>query len=329
MNLEQVPKIELHLHLDSSLSYDAVRKLDPSITKQDFTDAFVAPPKCTDLKDYLKRVEQQVDLLQTEYSLKLAAEELIKMLKEDTIIYAEIRFAPLLHTRNGLQPRKIVETVLDSIEGIQSDLELNLILCNLRYFSETQCMETAELVKEYEDRKVVGLDLAGDEKGFSLESHIPAYRFAMNSNIHRTAHAGEACGPESVKETLEKLKPTRIGHGVRSFEDPDLLNELRERNIHLEVCPTSNIQTNVYKTYSDHTVDKLYNDGISLSINTDGRTTSNVSLTEEYMKLHETFGWGSEHFLRCNLNAAEAAFISTDKKSKLKDRLREGFIEHG
>lgn len=325
MNIKQVPKIELHLHLDSSLSYNAVRKLDPGITKDDFSKAFVAPPKCTDLKDYLKRVERQVDLLQTEYSLKLATEELVHMLEEDNIIYAEIRFAPLLHTRNGLDPRIIVETVLKTIEQKHSNLKINLILCNLRYFSEDQSMETARLVKEYRDSNVVGIDLAGDEKGFSLKNHIPAYRFAMENKLHRTAHAGEAGGPVSVRETLEKLKPARIGHGVRSFEDFDLLNNLIEHNIHLEICPTSNIQTNVYERYSDHTIDKLFQKGISLSVNTDGRTTSNLSLSEEYEKLQETFGWDKDHFLKCNLNAVEAAFIPFDKKARLKDRLREAY----
>jgi adenosine deaminase len=329
MDINRLPKTELHLHLDSSLSFDAVRKLDPSISNQQFFDTFVAPAKCTDLKDYLRRVEKQVDQLQTKYSLKLAAEGLIQMLEEDNVIYAEIRFAPLLHTRNGLQPHSIVETVLESIESADTDMQLNLILCNLRYFSEAQSMETAALVKEFRDSPVVGLDLAGDEKGFSLENHIPAYRFACENSLHRTAHAGEACGPESVRETLEKLHPTRIGHGVRSFEDPGLLDHIKEKNIHLEVCPTSNIQTNVYDAFADHTVDKLYENGISLSINTDGRTTSNVSLSQEYEKLRDTFGWDSDHFLQCNLNAVEAAFISDDKKEELKKRIQEEYIEHG
>ena len=329
MDINRLPKTELHLHLDSSLSYDAVRKLDPSISRQEFFNAFVAPPKCTDLNDYLKRVEKQVDLLQTEYSLKLAAEGLVGMLEEDNVIYAEVRFAPLLHTRNGLQPHAIVETVLKTLENTGTATQLNLILCNLRYFSEAQSMETAKLVEEYRDSPVAGLDLAGNEKGFSLDEHIAAYRFAQEHNLHRTAHAGEACGPESVRETLEKLQPARIGHGVRSFEDLDLLDDLKEKNIHLEVCPTSNIQTNVYDTYSDHTIDKLFEKGLSLSINTDGRTTSNVSLSEEYEKLQETFGWGKEHFFKCNLNALEAAFITDEKKAKLEKKLREGYMEHG
>ncbi|NGP77340.1 adenosine deaminase [Balneolaceae bacterium YR4-1] len=329
MDINRLPKTELHLHLDSSLSYEAVKKLDPSISRQDFLDTFVAPPKCNDLNDYLKRVEKQVDLLQTLHSLKLAAEGLLEMLEEDNVIYAEIRFAPLLHIRNGLKPHDIVETVLDTFKNAETDIEINLILCNLRYFSEKQSLQTATLVKDFSDRSVVGLDLAGDEKGFPLDNHIAAYRFADKHDLHKTAHAGEACGPESVRETLEKLHPTRIGHGVRSYEDPNLLELLKEKRIHLEVCPTSNIQTNVYDTYADHTIDKLFSEGLSLSVNTDGRTTSNVSLTQEYKKLHETFGWGEEQFLQCNLNAIDAAFITGEKKTDMIQKIQHGYMGHG
>lgn len=325
MDINRLPKTELHLHLDSSLSFDAVRKLDPTVSREEFFDTYVAPPKCNDLKDYLKRVEKQVDLLQSLHSLELATEGLLEMLEKDNVIYAEVRFAPLLHIRNGLKPHSIVETVLDTIENAGSDIHLNLILCNLRHFSEEQSMQTATLIRDFKDRSVVGLDLAGDEKGHSLQQHIAAYRFAVNHGINRTAHAGEACGPYSVKETLEKLHPTRIGHGVRSCEDPQLLDLLKEKNIHLEVCPTSNIQTNVYDSYTDHTIDQLYKRGLSLSINTDGRTTSNVSLTQEYDKLQETFGWGKEHFLHCNLNALDAAFTTDEEKAKLKKRIRDGY----
>ena len=325
MNLNQVPKIELHLHLDSSLSYEAVQKINPAISKQDFKEVFVAPQKCLNLKDYLKRVARQVELLQTSYSLQLATEGLLKDLEADNVIYAEIRFAPLLHTRRGLVPQVVVETVLETIESSGTDTEINLILCNLRNFSEAQNMQTVKLIEHFRNSRIAGLDLAGDEKGFPLDEHIKAYDYAGQNNIPRTAHAGEAGGPDSVWECLKKLKPSRIGHGVRSYEDPDLLKYLKENSVHLEVCPTSNIQTNVYGSYSDHTIDRLYKEDISLSINTDGRTTSNVSLTEEYRKLQEIFGWGKEHFLQCNLNAIDASFTSDSTKEQLSKIISKGY----
>lgn len=325
MNVKQVPKIELHLHLDSSVSFEVIRQIQPAMSKKEFQEAFVAPPKCNNLPDYLSRVANQVELLQSKVSLKLATEGLIRQLEEDNIIYTEIRFAPLLHTKNGLQPQEIVEVVNETLETSSSDMIINIILCNLRDFSEAQSLQTAELVKQFSQSRVVGLDLAGDENGFPLDNHIKAYRFAREHDLPRTAHAGEACGPQSVRETLKQLRPTRIGHGVRSFEDLALIDLLKEENIHLEVCPTSNIQTNVYDTYADHTIDRLYEEGVSLSINTDGRTTSNVSLTEEYQKLQRAFGWGKKHFLQCNLNALDAAFTSESTKEKLSKVISKGF----
>lgn len=324
-----LPKVELHLHLDSSLSFEAVKKIRPVITKPQFRKLFVAPPKCKNLPDYLSRVSNQVDILQTEDSLKIASETLQQQLAIDNVIYAEVRFAPLLHTREGLSARKVLEIVTDTFRKQKASTnngpEIRIIVCSLRNFSAKKSTQSAELAVAFKKRGVVGFDLAGDEKGFPLDNHIKAYQLAGEHDISKTAHAGEAAGPESVWDTIKKLKPTRIGHGVRSYEDPELINFIKTEKIHLEVCPTSNIQTNVYDTHSDHTIDKLYEEGISVSINTDGRTTSNVSLADEYRKLHHTFGWNQEHFLQCNLNALDAAFIPEKEKEKLKPILKAGY----
>ena len=132
-----------------------------------------------------------------------------------------------------------------------------------------QSLQTARRVDQFRGTPVVALDLAADEAGFPLTNHIPAFAFARERGIPRTAYAGEARGAESVWETLEKLQPTRIGHGVRSIDDPVLLAELKERGIHLEVCPSCNVQINLFETYADHPVDRLFRAGVSVGINTD------------------------------------------------------------
>lgn len=325
MILKKYPKVELHLHLDSSVSYDTVQKIDSSISRKKFERSFIAPAKCLNLPDYLSRVANQVELLQTKPALRLATEGLFQQLEKDNIIYAELRFAPLLHTLNGLNPEEVVETVNNTIERYASQTAVNIILCNVRHFSEKESMRTAHLINEFKGSHIVGLDLAGDEKGFPLKNHIKAFQYAKEHDIPVTAHAGEACGPESIKATINELQTNRIGHGVRSFEDPELLEYIKNNNIHLEVCPTSNIQTDVYDTYYDHTVSRLFDEGVSLSINTDGRTTSDISLTDEYEKLANIFGWDKEHFLQCNLNALDAAFIVEARKEQLKETLLEGY----
>lgn len=323
MDYHQLPKIELHLHLDCSLSYKVVHQIDPSISFEEYKDSFIAPPKCTDLVDYLSRAVKGFELMQTRDQLELVTLDMLEQLKVDNVIYAEVRFAPFLHIAKGLTPKEVVKTVNDAVtKGIQqTGVEVRLILCTLRHYSEEESLKTVQLVDQFKGTNVVGFDIAGDEAGFPIKNHIKAFEYAKTNNIHCTAHAGEAKGPESVRETLQHFHPTRIGHGTRSAEDESLLSFLKKENIHLEVCPTSNIQTNVFDIIEDHAANKIYNAGVSMSINTDARTITPVTLSSEYAMLEKTFQWQKGHFLKCNLEAISHAFCSNDLKEELKQKI--------
>ena len=182
-------------------------------------------------------------------------------------------------------------------------------------------METVRLVEQFRGTRVVGFDIAADEAGFPIDNHLKAFAYANEKGFNITAHAGEAKGAESVWETLEYFHPQRIGHGVRSIEDQALIQFLKEKNIHLEVCPTSNVQTNVTENLSTHPIDKLYDYGLSVGINTDARTISNVTLEKEYQLLQEHFNWQLEHFKACNLAAIEHAFTSEAMKNNLRKKI--------
>lgn len=319
-----LPKIELHLHLDCSLSYDVVRELRPSVSELQFRQEFIAPRRCTNLADFLSRVPPSLALMQTEAGLRAVTRDVFRQLQADNVIYAEIRFAPLLHTEQNLSPDTIVEIVNDSVTKsiLDTGIEARLILCTLRHFSAEQSMQTVRLVERFRGTSVVALDLAGNEAGFPIAAHVSAYQYARENNLYRTAHAGEACGPESIWETLRLLNPSRIGHGVRSIEDATLIDHLRQHRIHLEVCPSSNLQTNIYPEMSDHPLDRLYQDRVSVGISTDARTITNVTLEQEYENARRAFGWTDQHFLNCNLNAVQAAFIPEQIKAQLSARLR-------
>lgn len=327
MDYSKLPKIELHLHLDCSLSYNVVKQLKPEITFEEYQESFIAPPKCTDLADYITRAIKGFELMQTAEQLRLVTLDLFHQLKKDNVIYAEIRFAPLQHIYQGLTPVEVVRAVNEAVEEgtHETGVEAGVILCTLRHYSEAQSMETVYLVEQFKGTHVVGFDIAADEAGFPIDNHIEAFNFAGEAEIPCTAHAGEAKGAESVWETLTHFHPSRIGHGVRSIEDDHLIAFLKEENIHLEVCPTSNVQTHVVNTIQDHPVDKLYQKGVSISINTDARTISNVTLTREYETLEKVFNWEIAHFLTCNLEAVEHAFISDEQKKRLKDKLLRGY----
>jgi adenosine deaminase len=327
MDYRLLPKIELHLHLDCSLSYKVVQQINPSITLEKYNESFIAPPKCTDLADYLKRAVKGYELMQTKEQLKLVTLDLMEQLKEDNIAYAEIRFAPLLHTANGLAAFEVVQTVNDALTaGIHdTGVEARLILCTLRHYCREQSMETVKLVEQFRGSKVVGFDIAGDEAGYPVEAHTPAFMYAKEKNIYVTSHAGEACGADSVWETLRTFHPSRIGHGVRSAEDEKLLAHLKKENIHLEVCPTSNVQTNVVDTIKVHPVDRLYKEAVSMSINTDCRTISNVTLSSEYCLMEKEFNWTTEQFLQCNLAAIQHSFCDDLLKEKLKKQILDAY----
>jgi adenosine deaminase len=329
MDFLQLPKVELHLHLDCSLSYDVVSRLNPAITHAEYLDSFISPAQSAGLADVLSYAAREIELMQTEEALRLVTWDLFRQLQRDNMLYAEIRYAPLLHTEKGLSAKEVVsivdETVRASIQ--ETGIEARLLLCTLRHDSEAESMATVKLVEQFRGTSVAGLDIAGDEAGFSLDAHIPAFQYAKARDIPCTAHAGESCGPESVWETLQHLQPRRIGHGVRSAEDPALLDHLREQGIHLKVCPTCNVRVyhQRYETYSDHPIDLLYDSGIPVSVNSDVRTLVAVDPTEEYEDLHQVFGWDKERFLQCNLNALNAAFVSESIREQLVERLREGY----
>lgn len=322
--IELLPKVELHVHLDCCLSFDVVSKLKPGITREKYHKDFIGANKYKNLAEFLKLILHSLELMQTEKTLRLVTRDLFQQFKQENVIYAEIRFAPLLHLQHGLTPEEVVRIVEESVSGCveETDIEARIILCTLRHHTKEQSMTIVKLVEQFQDTRVAALDLSADEAGFPLDTHIAAFQYAREKGIYCTAHAGEAKGPESVWETLEHLKPTRIGHGVRSIEDPKLVEELKKKNIHLEVCPSCNVQIDVFDTFADHPIDRLYNAGVSVGINTDGRTISNISLTDEYQRLQQTFGWGTEHFLACNRNALDASFLPKGKKQQLEKKIK-------
>ncbi len=325
MNYLRFPKIELHLHLDCSLSYDAVRQITPDITRNQYNRDFIAPEKCLDLADFLKRAPSGFQLMQTESALRLVVGDLVRQLKQENVLLAEIRFAPLLHTQGSLSAHRVVEIVEDETrkQAADSGIKLGLILATVRRFSKQHSMRTAQLAVDFKGSSVVGFDIAGDEAGYPLAPHIPAFQWVKEHGIPITAHAGEARGPGSIRETLKHLSPDRLGHGIRCIEDPALMEQIRDEEIMLEVCPTCNIQTDIYPDYNSHPVNRLLESGIKLSINTDARTITNITLTEEYQKLADTFHWDSAVLFQTNISALDASFIPESEKSELRNTLQQ------
>ena len=329
MNWGWFPKVELHLHLDCSIGYRAASSIDPALTEERFVQDFVLNQPCSDLAEFLTKIPRSLDLMQEASHLQFVMTDLARQLAEENVAYAEIRFAPLLHTEKGLSSREVVSCVLSAMHQAQLDysLPMRLILCTLRHFTERQSLETAHLAHEFHNQGVVGIDLAADEAGFPISAHRSAFAYARRKGINRTAHAGEALGAQSVWETLQVLQPQRIGHGVRSIEDPKLVTYLVESGIHLEICPECNILIGVFPNLAAHPVNRLFQSGVSLSINTDGRTIPQARLDRQYCELETVFSWGRKELLKTNVNAMQSAFTDPATQSNVIEKLRQAYTK--
>ncbi len=323
MDFNSLPKVELHLHLDCSLSYPAAARLRPGLSLEQYRRDFVAPARCQSLAHYLEAPRRMVALLQSPAALTLAVEDVLAQLAQDRVIYAELRFAPLLHLEGGMSPEMVVGTVVEALQSAtpRNGVEARLLLCTLRHFSAEQSLATLRLAQQFHG-PVAGLDIAGDEAGFSLDPHVEAFVEAARLGIPATAHAGEAAGAASLRETWRRLRPRRIGHGVRCEEDTALVEELNAAQLHLEMCPTSNVQTRACGEFADHPLPRLLAAGLSVGINTDGRAISDTELHREYTQLCRHFGWGVREFLACNLHAIHASFAPARVKQSVAARLR-------
>lgn len=311
MNLKNIPKVELHLHLDGSVRLDTASKLTGK-SIEEVRSLMIAKEKCHDLNEYLTKFNLANEIMQSQENLTRIAKELVEDLKKDNVIYAEVRFAPLLHTKKGLTGEKVIEAVLLGLKD--EDLKVNLILCMMRQFSFEDNLKTIELASKYLDKGVVAIDLAGAEALYPTASFEKLFQIAKDKNIPFTIHAGEADGKDSILSAIN-FKTKRIGHGVRCIEDNETLNIIKKNNITLEVCPTSNIQTGIFENYYDHPIKKLYDMNVLVTINADNMTVSNIDLTQEYEKLVKIFNLNIEDLKKINLNAIDAAFL-TDKEKQ-------------
>jgi adenosine deaminase len=320
--LRSMPKVELHLHLDCSMSFQSVQALVPDMTPERYRAEFLAPVKCRNLVDYFRYLAAPLALLQTAAALRIATIDLLRQLADDTVVYAEIRFAPHLHRQAGLTTEAVVETVLAALTEGKAiyPVEARLILCTLRPDDTAQGMELLDLAARYAGHGVGGFDLAGDEAGYGLTEHIPVFRAAAERGVNVTAHAGEAVGAGSVREVIEELGVRRVGHGVRAIEDEAVLDLIAGNGVHLEVCPSCNIQIDVFERYEDHPVDRLARRGLSVGINTDARGPTDLTLTQEYQRLHDVFGWRRADFRKANASALAAAFIDDNTRLRLAAR---------
>ena len=335
-DLALAPKVLLHDHLDGGLrpstvielaeeaGYESLPTTDPDELAEDMK-------RGADRKDlvlYLQTFAHTVGVMQTPGALHRVTREAVEDLLADGVVYAEIRFAPELHVEQGMSMDDVVEAVTTGFAEASAGTPLTIrtILSAMRQMNNS--LEVSQLAVRWRDRGVVGFDIAGPEKGFPPDDHSLAFQFAQRENFHYTIHAGEAYGPPSIWKALQWCSAERLGHGVRIIDDittnPDgsyelgrLAQYIRDRRIPLEVCPSSNLHTGVVDDLADHPIRVFKDLKFRVTLNTDNRLMSDITMTQEMQNMVDVFGWDMLDMQWLSVNAMKSAFLPFEERLAL------------
>lgn len=341
-SLHRLPKVVLHDHLDGGLRPQTVLELAEEVgydrlpaSDADSLRRWFRQGDSTSLEAYLEAFRQTLAVMQTATALERVAHEAVVDLAADGAIYAEIRFAPMLHCEQGLTPDAVLDSVLC---GLVSGTDVTgtpafVIVDAMRQDSDS--LDVARLAASFRDRGVVGFDLAGPEAGYPASGHAAACRAAIDAGLHLTIHAGEGAGVDSVADALG-CGAERLGHGVRIIEDTTVVEgELHElgpvaaaamaQNIALEVCPSSNVQTGAVESLEVHPIGLLHRAGFAVTLNTDNRLMSGTSMTNEFDLVVQHHGFSIEDLRAVTQNAVAAAFCDAEMRRGLLERVKAGY----
>lgn len=326
----KLPKIELHCHLDGSLRAESVveeiklQKIDISEDDINNIDRLLkAPANCESLVDYLSAFDMPLKVLQTERSIRRFTFEVFEDAYKENIVYLELRFAPILHTQKGLDMKSVIAAAIEGMNDAKKkyDIEGGLILCCMKNFSEEDAIKTVDAGRKFIGNGVIAVDLAGPEDEGFAHKFINAMNLANEYGYKITVHAGEAGSAQNVLDSIQLLHADRIGHGVRTIESEDIYRLVREKNVLLEICPTSNVQTKTVDSLEEHPLIKYFYDGTIFSVNTDNRTVSGTTETDEYSIVSKLVDMNIDDYKKIYYNTVGAIFASEKVKQKLLNRL--------
>ncbi len=353
VSIRSLPKVSLHDHLDGALRPQTIIELAdeiglevPTAESEALADWFEDQSDSGSLVEYLKTFDLTTAVMQTADGLRRVAREFVEDLADDGVIYGEVRWAPEQHLAGGLSLEEVVEAVQEGIEegedAVSGDIRVGQLISAMRHTDRS--LEIAELAVSFRGRGAVGFDIAGPEDGFPPSRLRPAFDYLAAQFFPTTVHAGEAAGLDSIRSALIDGRALRLGHGVRIAEDLDVVQQkgdevlvtfgdlarwVRDREIPLELSPSSNLQTGAIAKWGtaleDHPFDLLYQLGFAVTVNVDNRTMSRTSLTRELALLAETFDYRLEDIEAFQLNAAAAAFLSVEEREELIELIGEGF----
>jgi adenosine deaminase len=313
--IRRLPKAELHQHLDGSVRPETAVELAAdiglSLTLEEAAGRMVGPQRCEDQAELLTFFDLPISLLQTAPALERAAAELVEDLAADGVRYAEIRWAPRLHLERGLSVGAVIDAVATGVSRASTGSNgplVTLIVTAMRSHPPAANADLAQVAGEI-GGPVVGFDLAGPEAEWPAPPHAIAFVAAREAGLALTAHAGEVSGAHRVREVLD-FGVRRVAHGVTAIEDPALMDLLRARDVTLDMCPTSNVQAGIVPSLAEHPVAALHRAGVSVTLSTDDRTVTGITLSEELARSADALDLSAEELSTIALNGFARAFAS-------------------
>jgi len=314
-------KTDLHLHLDGAVDPKTLLELGlerdvdlPARTLEEFIPFVIASPGCKSVNEYLEKFALPTKILQDKPALTRIAKELVERIDSQSVGYAEIRFAPQIHTHNGISQQDAVDAVIEGMNNAErkNGVKTGLILCAMSFGdpqgNKTENLETIELAKQYIGHGVNAVDLAGAEKLYPLSDFIYVFDKARELNLPYTCHAGDSDGPDSVRTAVTQFGSRRIGHGHRVFDDKDLCEIVRDLGVTFEICLTSNVQCDSQPSYALHPAKKMLDFGIKVTLCTDNPVIAGVTIDSEYETAVKYAGFTAADLIKMSENALYAAF---------------------
>ena len=317
--LTVLPKVELHCHLDGSLSREFIeRRLNRKVSQSELS----VSDDCRSLNEYLEKFDLPGKCIMDGEGLSEAGYDVLKSMKQENVCYAEIRFAPLLSETEDMNCAKVIEALLAGLEKGKKDfgIEYGVITCAMRHHSEEENRRMIRTAREYLGYGVCAADLAGAEALYPMSEFMELFQETKKLGMPFTLHAGE-CG--SVQNILDSVEAGagRIGHGIAMRGHREVQKELQRKGIGIEMCPVSNLQTKAVESTKDYPMREFLDNGLKVTVNTDNRTVSNTALTKELAFIQKTYGITDEEIRLMMKNAVDVAFADDAVKERILKRL--------
>ena len=317
--LRKIPKIELHCHLDGSLSREFIEsRIGRGVSPEELS----VTDDCNSLAEYLEKFDLPCTCLRDEEGLEDAGYDVLRTMSNENVCYAEIRFAPLLSVTEEMGVNQVIEALLKGLEKGKKDFGVayNVITCAMRHHTQEENCQMIRTAREYLGEGVCAADLAGAEAVYPMTEFMELFYQTKQLGMPFTIHAGECGDAQNIADAIT-AGAGRIGHGIAMRGNPKIQKIIKDMGIGVEMCPISNHQTKAVRNSGEYPLREFLNAGILVSINTDNRTVSNTSMTKELEFIQRTFGIRDEEILCLMKNAVKTAFVDEEMRQRLYQKI--------